>query len=99
MSEDFDLHAEVPGRHVAEGVRVHGCTVHFVTPALDHGPIIVQAVVPVLDGDDELAVVRHVLERDRHYVRHTGGAGGQILHVFFEQFFDVFVEHDAFLLL
>lgn len=38
-------------------------------------------------ADDELAVVRHVLERDRHYVRHTGGAGGQIPHVFFEQFF------------
>ena len=49
-------------------------------------------------ADDELAVVRHVLERDRHYVRHTGGAGGQISHVFFEQFFDVFVEHDSFLL-
>ena len=48
--------------------------------------------------DDELAVVHHVLERDRHYVRHTGGAGGQILHVFFAQFFDVIVEHDAFLL-
>jgi hypothetical protein len=49
--------------------------------------------------DDELAVVRHVLERDRHHVQHTGGAGGQIPHVFLEQFFDVFVEHDAFLLL
>lgn len=38
-------------------VRVHGCTVHFVTPMLDCGPIIVQAVVPVLSGDtaDELA--------------------------------------------
>ncbi|MQY51726.1 phosphoribosylglycinamide formyltransferase [Rhodocyclus gracilis] len=39
-------------RALDEGVRVHGCTVHFVTPALDHGPIIVQAAVPVLDGDD-----------------------------------------------
>ncbi|MDP1957201.1 MAG: phosphoribosylglycinamide formyltransferase, partial [Rhodocyclaceae bacterium] len=42
-----------PGLHTHEaalqtGVRVHGCTVHFVTPALDCGPIIVQAAVPVL---------------------------------------------------
>lgn len=50
-------------------------------------------------ADEELAVVRHVLERDRHHIRHTGGAGGQIPHVFFEQFLHVFVEHDAFLLL
>lgn len=48
--------------------------------------------------DDELAVVRHVLERDWHHIRHTGSAGGQIPHVFFEQFFDVFVERDSFLL-
>lgn len=49
-------------------------------------------------ADNELAVVRHVLERDRHHVRHTGAAGGQVPHVFLEQFFDVFVEHDSFLL-
>ena len=49
--------------------------------------------------DDELAVVRHVLERDRHHVRHAGAAGDQVPHVFLEQFFDVFGEHDAFLLL
>lgn len=49
------------GRALAEGVRVHGCTVHFVTPALDHGPIIVQAAVPVLDGDDESRLAARVL--------------------------------------
>lgn len=49
-------------------------------------------------ADDELAVVRHILERNRHHIRHTSDAGGQIPHVFFEQFFDVFVEHDSFLL-
>ena len=49
-------------------------------------------------ADDELAVVRHVLERDRHHVRHAGAAGGQVPHVFLEQFFDVFGEHDSFLL-
>lgn len=45
-----------PGLHthqqaLAIGVQWHGCTVHFVTPVLDHGPIIAQGVVPVLAGD------------------------------------------------
>ncbi len=44
-------------RALAAGVKVHGCTVHFVTPELDAGPIVAQAAVPVLAGDtaDELA--------------------------------------------
>ncbi len=44
-------------RALAAGVKVHGCTVHFVTAELDHGPIVAQAAVPVLPGDtaDELA--------------------------------------------
>ena len=58
-----------PGLHthrraLEEGVRVHGCTVHFVTPALDHGPIIVQAAVPVLDGDDESSLAARVLAQE-----------------------------------
>ncbi|MBK7423528.1 MAG: phosphoribosylglycinamide formyltransferase [Propionivibrio sp.] len=58
-----------PGLHthrraLAEGVRVHGCTVHFVTPTLDHGPIIVQAAVPVLDGDDEASLAARVLAQE-----------------------------------
>ncbi len=58
-----------PGLHthrraLAEGVRVHGCTVHFVTPSLDHGPIIVQAAVPVLDGDDEASLAARVLVQE-----------------------------------
>lgn len=45
-----------PGLHthqqaLATGVQWHGCTVHFVTPVLDHGPIIAQGVVPVMAGD------------------------------------------------
>ena len=51
-------------RALAEGVRVHGCTVHFVTPALDRGPIIVQAAVPVLDGDDEAGLAARVLVQE-----------------------------------
>ncbi len=37
---------------LAAGVRIHGCTVHFVTPALDGGPIVAQAAVPILADDD-----------------------------------------------
>ena len=51
-------------RALADGVRVHGCTVHFVTPTLDHGPIIAQAVVPVVDGDDEVSLAARVLVQE-----------------------------------
>ncbi|HNO14290.1 MAG TPA: phosphoribosylglycinamide formyltransferase [Accumulibacter sp.] len=58
-----------PGLHthrraLAEGVRIHGCTVHFVTPDLDHGPVIVQAAVPVLDDDDEATLAARVLVQE-----------------------------------
>ncbi len=58
-----------PGLHthrraLAEGVRIHGCTVHFVTPALDHGPVIIQAAVPVLDSDDEATLAARVLRQE-----------------------------------
>lgn len=46
---------------LAAGVRVHGCTVHYVVPELDAGPIIAQAAIPVLDGDDEAALAARVL--------------------------------------
>lgn len=56
-----------PGLHthaqaLATGVRVHGCTVHFVTPMLDHGPIIAQGCVPVLAGDTPEALAGRVLD-------------------------------------
>ena len=51
-------------RAIDEGVRLHGCTVHFVTTELDHGPIIVQAAVPVLPGDDAAALAARVLEQE-----------------------------------
>jgi len=58
-----------PGLHthqraLDEGVRIHGCTVHFVTPALDHGPVIIQAAVPVLDSDDEATLAARVLAKE-----------------------------------
>ncbi len=46
------------------GVRVHGCTVHFVVPELDSGPIVAQAAVPVLAGDDEDSLAARVLEAE-----------------------------------
>jgi len=51
-------------RALHEGVRIHGCTVHFVTPDLDHGPIVAQAAVPVLPGDDEDRLAARVLEQE-----------------------------------
>ncbi|HXR87389.1 MAG TPA: phosphoribosylglycinamide formyltransferase, partial [Stellaceae bacterium] len=53
----LDTHA----RALAEGVRFAGCTVHFVRAEMDHGPIIVQAAVPVLPGDDEASLAARVL--------------------------------------
>lgn len=47
-----------------EGVRIHGCTVHFVTPTVDHGPIIAQAAVPVLPGDTPDSLAARVLEQE-----------------------------------
>lgn len=46
------------------GCRVHGATVHFVTPTLDHGPIVVQSVVPVRTGDDAAALAARVLQTE-----------------------------------
>lgn len=58
-----------PGLHthqraLEEGVRIHGCTVHFVTPELDHGPVIIQAAVPVLDGDTEDDLAARILVQE-----------------------------------
>ena len=56
-----------PGLHtharaLAAGVRVHGCTVHLVRAALDDGPILVQGIVPVMEGDEEATLAARVLE-------------------------------------
>jgi len=58
-----------PGLHthrraLEAGCTVAGATVHFVTPALDHGPIVIQAVVPVLSGDTEATLAARVLARE-----------------------------------
>ena len=51
-------------RAIEAGCKLAGATVHFVTTELDHGPIVAQAVVPVLPGDDEASLAARVLERE-----------------------------------
>ncbi|WP_027817511.1 phosphoribosylglycinamide formyltransferase [Paraburkholderia bannensis] len=46
------------------GCRVHGATVHFVTPTLDHGPIVAQSAVPVRSGDDAATLAARVLKTE-----------------------------------
>ena len=58
-----------PGLHthrraLEAGVKVHGCTVHVVTPSLDSGPIVAQAAVPVLPGDTEEGLADRVLQAE-----------------------------------
>ncbi len=53
------------------GVRVHGATVHFVTPELDGGPIIAQAIVPVFPDDDEDKLADRVLEQEHRIYPHV----------------------------
>ncbi len=58
-----------PGLHAQRqsllyGVRVSGCTVHLVDEGMDTGPIIVQACVPVLDGDDEEILSKRILDEE-----------------------------------
>ncbi|MGQ0663242.1 MAG: phosphoribosylglycinamide formyltransferase [Pseudomonadota bacterium] len=61
----LDTHA----RALKAGVRFSGCTVHFVRPRTDHGPIIVQAAVPVLPGDDEARLAARVLAAEHRAYR------------------------------
>ena len=58
-----------PGLHtharaLAAGVKLHGCTVHLVTQAMDEGPILAQAAVPVLPGDTEDVLAARVLRQE-----------------------------------
>ena len=54
-------------RALEAGVRIHGCTVHFVSPTLDGGPIVAQAAVPVLAVDSENSLAARVL-REEHRI-------------------------------
>lgn len=56
----LDTHA----RALAAGLKVHGCTVHFVTAELDHGPVVIQAEVPVRKDDTAETLAARVLRRE-----------------------------------
>lgn len=56
----LDTHA----RALADGVKIHGCTVHFVTNELDHGPIIIQAAISVLKNDTPESLAARVLHEE-----------------------------------
>ena len=49
---------------LAYGTKVSGCTIHFVDEGMDHGPIILQDTVPVLDGDTEETLAARVLDKE-----------------------------------
>jgi phosphoribosylglycinamide formyltransferase-1 len=51
-------------RALAEGVKFHGCSVHFVTADLDHGPIVAQAAIPVRRGDTAASLAQRVLKQE-----------------------------------
>jgi phosphoribosylglycinamide formyltransferase-1 len=51
-------------RALAEGVKIHGCTVHFVVPEMDEGPIVAQAAVDVRDSDTPQTLAARVLEQE-----------------------------------
>jgi|SRR5215472_13969419 len=55
---------EAQRQALEHGVKFAGCTVHFVDENLDAGPIVAQAVVPVLDGDDEHALSARILKEE-----------------------------------
>ena len=55
---------ETHRRALEAGVKLHGCTVHLVTDEIDAGPILAQAAVPVLAGDDEATLAARVLRQE-----------------------------------
>jgi len=55
---------EVQKQAIEFGAKVSGCTVHFVDEHLDHGPIIVQRAVPILETDDEHTLAERILEQE-----------------------------------
>ena len=88
----LDTHA----RALADGVKIHGCTVHFVVPAMDEGPILAQAAVPVLDADTAESLARRVLEQEhRIYPAALARVASGGLHIQGNRVFDVVAAPDA----
>jgi len=72
-------------RALEAGVKIVGCTVHLVTPVMDGGPILAQAAVPVMDGDDEVSLKARLLAAEhqlyvnalRHFIMKSRSDGGR----------------------
>ncbi|HWE05338.1 MAG TPA: phosphoribosylglycinamide formyltransferase [Rhizomicrobium sp.] len=62
---------DVHGRVLASGARISGCTVHFVAPELDSGPIIAQAAVPVMPNDTEETLAARTLAAEHRLYPHA----------------------------
>jgi phosphoribosylglycinamide formyltransferase-1 len=58
-------------RVLEEGVKITGCTVHFVRPEMDTGPIVAQAALPVLPDDTEVSLAARVLEAEHRLYPHA----------------------------
>jgi len=67
LFKGLDTHA----RALEAGVKLHGCTTHFVTPGMDEGPIIAQAAVPVLNDDTEATLAARVLKEEHRIYPET----------------------------
>jgi len=73
-------------RALAAGVKIHGCTVHFVTPDLDGGPIIIQAAVPVLPDDTKDSLAQRVLtEEHKIYPKAISWLISDRIHIYGDQ--------------
>ena len=69
-----------PGQALAYGVRISGCTVHFVDEGTDSGPVIIQAAVPVLQTDTEPTLTARIQEQEHRILPHAIGliASGKV---------------------
>ena len=57
---------DVQKKAIEHGCKIAGCTVHFVTEGVDEGPIIIQAAVPIVEGDTADALAARILEQEHH---------------------------------
>jgi phosphoribosylglycinamide formyltransferase-1 len=62
---------DVQKKAIEHGCKISGCTVHFVTEGVDEGPIIVQAAVPIVEGDSPDALAARILEQEHRIYPHA----------------------------
>jgi len=62
---------DVQQKAIEHGCKIAGCTVHFVTEGVDEGPIIVQAAVPIVEGDTADALAARILEQEHRIYPHA----------------------------